>query len=147
MNVITTFAAKQKEKQVIYERKMLRELSLEIIKKQVEQTFSDFYKLGVVAISAIEDGCVDVAVESYLLGASYSRFGYFGEPLEKVKLRCITEEKYLINTLYDYVIYWGNVDDFSLMNESMYYTCEHFVSYWFNEGFYKGEKRYRMKLH
>ncbi|CAG9622180.1 YbaK family protein [Sutcliffiella rhizosphaerae] len=147
MNIVTTFKEKRREKQLKYERKMLREISLEILRTKVKDFFTPYLKNKRQHTSAIEEGCLDIAIESYLLGASYSRFGYFGEGVEKVKTRCLIEEKYLNDTLYDYFLYWGIQPENDLANESFYRTCEAFVDYWWREGFHKGEKRYRMRLH
>ncbi|QPA31093.1 YbaK family protein [Thermaerobacillus caldiproteolyticus] len=146
MNVITSFKEKKREKQITYERKMLRELSLEKLKKHVHECFDSFYRTYRVFPSVIEDGCVDIAIEAYLLGASYSRFGYYGEPMEMVRRRSEREEKYLIDTLFDFLCFWGNIDDV-FVGESLYYMCEHYISHWWIEGFEKGKKRRRLKLH
>ncbi|MDF0727542.1 YbaK family protein [Cytobacillus sp. S13-E01] len=146
MNVITTFKDKRREKQITYERKMLRELSLEVLKKGVNEQFGSLFRNGMFA-RAIEDGCVDIAIEAYLVGSKYGKFGYHGESLEQVKNRCYFEEKYLTDTLFDFLTYWGQIGDNDFVNESLYYTCEHYVDQWWVEGFYKSEKRYRLRLH
>lgn len=146
MNVITSFKEKKREKQILYERKMLRELSFEKLKMQVIEHFSPFYRTYRVFPSVIEEGCIDIAIEAYLLGANYSRFGYYGEPAESVKRRCVQEEKYLIDALFDFLCFWENFDD-RLANESLYLACEHYIAYWWMEGFEKGKKRRRLKLH
>jgi Protein of unknown function (DUF2521) len=146
MNVITSFKEKKQEKQILYERKMLRELSLEKLKTKVIEHFGPFYHMYRLFPSVIEEGCIDIAIEAYLLGANYSRFGYYGEPAESVRRRCAQEEKYLIGTLFDFLCFWGDIDD-GLASESLYYTCEHYIIYWWTEGFEKGKKRRRLKLH
>jgi hypothetical protein len=145
MNVITSFKEKKREKEVTYELKMLRELSLEQLRKRVHEYFGVFFRTHRIFPSSIEDGCIDIAIEAFLLGASYSRFGYHGEPMTTVKRRCIKEEKYLVDTLFDVLCFWGNIDD-GLINESLYYTCEYYVASWWAEGFEKGRKRWRLKL-
>lgn len=147
LTVLTTFKEKRREKQMKYERKMLREISLDILRTKVKDFFNPYLKHKRQPITAIEEGCLDVAIEAYLLGASYSKFGYHGENVEKVKTRCHVEEKYLIDTLYDYFLYWGAIGENDLVHESFYMTCEAFIDYWWREGFHKGEKRYRMRLH
>jgi hypothetical protein len=146
MNVITSFKEKKQEKQILYERKMLRELSFEKLKTKAIKHFSPFYPMYRAFPSVIEEGCIDIAIEAYLLGANYSRFGYYGEPAESVRRRCAQEEKYFIDTLFDFLCFWGNIDD-GLANESLYYACEHYVVYWWTEGFERGKKRRRLKLH
>ncbi|WP_152446358.1 YbaK family protein [Bacillus sp. THAF10] len=147
MNVVTTFKEKRLEKQMKYERKMLREISLEVLRNKVKEFFSPYLKNKRQQVSVIEEGSLDVAIEAYLLGASYSKFGYHGETVEKVKTRCHIEEKYLVDTLYNYFLYWGLIPENDLAHESFFMTCEAFTDYWWREGFQKGEKRYRMRLH
>jgi hypothetical protein len=146
-NVIETFKEKKREKQITYERKMLKELSYEALKRKMNEYFDPYFQSGYLFISSFQDGCIDIAIESFLLGARYSRFGYFGETFEMVKNRCQQEEKYLIDALYDYLLHWGQIGDNDFILESLYYTCDRYVSYWWAEGFHKGEKRYRLRLH
>lgn len=147
MAVITTFKEKRKEKQLKYERRMLRELSYEEIKKIVNEYFHHYFRVGLSFSSVIEEGCVDIAIETYLLGASYSKFGYYGESIEAVEARCYQQEKNYTDALYDFITYWGQIGEDAMVNESLYYACEHFVHRWWTEGFRKGEKRYKMRLH
>ncbi|UTW70800.1 DUF2521 family protein [Anaerobacillus sp. HL2] len=39
-------------------------------------------------INFAEDACVDFAIDAYLLGAEFSRFGYYGENELSVRRRC-----------------------------------------------------------
>ncbi|MCZ0755222.1 DUF2521 family protein [Anoxybacillus sp. J5B_2022] len=146
MNVITSFKEKKREKEMKYERKMLRDLSLEKLHKKANESFRLFYPDDRALPSVVEDGCMDMAIEAYLLGASYSRFGYYGEPMEKVKKRSAQQEKYLADALFEFLCFWGNHGDTSRA-EVLYDTCECYISYWWLEGFEKGKKRWRLKLH
>ncbi|ANB55718.1 hypothetical protein GFC29_2930 [Anoxybacillus sp. B7M1] len=145
MSVITSFKEKKREKEIKYERKMLRELSLEKLQKQASESFRPFFQGKSTFPSAVEDGCIDMAIEAYLLGASYSRFGYYGEPIELVKKRSQHEEKYLTDALFDFLCFWTDLNDIHI-GEPLYYTCEGYISSWWTEGFEKGKKRWRLKL-
>lgn len=147
MNVITTFTEKKREKQIKYEKSVLKEISIKALKEKVKQYFgSSRYASGLLIKSGIEEACYDVAIESYLLGAHFSRFGFYGETIEDVRKRCRNEEQHLVDTLYHFFLYWGNGEE-GAMSESLYYLCEQYVSSWWMEGFYKGEKRYKLRLH
>ncbi|QED45986.1 YbaK family protein [Cytobacillus dafuensis] len=147
MNVITTFNEKKREKQIKYERSVLREISIKTLKEKVQQLFgSSRFVAGLLMNNGIEEACYDVAIEAYLLGAHFSRFGFYGETIEAVKYRCRNEERHLIDTLYHFFLYWGSGEE-GVMNESLYYLCEEYVSYWWMEGFHKGERRHRLRLH
>jgi hypothetical protein len=145
LNVITSFNEKHRHKQIEFERKMLRELTFSKIETAAETYFDPFLNFVSGYKAALEEVCVDYAIEAYLLGGSYSRFGYYGEPIDYVRMRSKNAERALINDLYDYWCYWGPADEFVL--ESVYRASEAYISSWWEQGFYNGEKRYRMRLH
>ncbi|SEN73497.1 Protein of unknown function [Mesobacillus persicus] len=147
MNVVTTFNEKKREKQIKYERSLLRELSIQRLHASVKASFgSSRLATGLLMNSGIEEACYDVAIEAYLLGGRYSRFGYFGESLEMARERSYDEEKHLIDTLYNFFLFWGNGDE-GMAGESLYYLCERYVEGWWKEGFQKGEKKHKLKMH
>ncbi|MDQ0201760.1 YbaK family protein [Neobacillus ginsengisoli] len=147
MNVITTFKEKRREKQIKYERSVLRDLSINMLKERVKQYFgSTRIASSFVMNTGIEEACYDVALEAYLLGAKFSKFGYHGEDLEEVRSRCNKEENHLIDTLFNFLLYWGNGEE-GTMSESLYYLCEQYVHVWWREGFDKGQRRHKLRLH
>ncbi|MRX72500.1 DUF2521 family protein [Bacillus lacus] len=137
---------KRREKQLKYEKTMLKELSLKEIQGSIEHCFGEMTHCGSIQLSRIEEGCVDFAIESFLLGASYSRFGFFGETMETASLRCRREEKYLVDDLYEYLLYWGKAKEYPFIDESIFIACEFFITSWWKEGFFRGEKRYKLRL-
>lgn len=146
VNVITTFKVKQREKQIKYERSVLKDLSIKMLKERVKQYFgSSRIASSMILNTGIEEACYDVAMESYLLGAKFSKFGYYGENIEEVRKRSLYQEKHLIETLYNFFLYWGNEEEGAL-SESLYYMCEQYVHIWWREGFEKGERRHKLRL-
>jgi hypothetical protein len=147
VNVITTFKDKQREKQIKYERSVLKDLSINKLKERVKHYFgSSRIASSFIMNTGIEEACYDVALEAYLLGAKFSKFGYYGEGIEEVRERCYFEEKHLIDTLYNFFLYWGNGEE-GTASESLYYMCEQYVHVWWREGFEKGERRHKLRLH
>lgn len=147
VNIDTTFITRRREQQIRFERSVLRELSLSILKKSVQQFFGPFRTgVGVIFDQSIEEGCYDVALEVYLLGSRYSRIGYYGESFESVKSRTKIERDNFTNALAEFIAFWGNISDPVDMND-LKYRCEQFVNHWFKEGFTKGKLKYKMKLH
>ncbi|MDZ5474227.1 YbaK family protein [Bacillus sp. 31A1R] len=147
MNVITTFKEKKREKQFKYEKSVLRELSLKLLKERVKHFFgSSRLTSGLISDSGIEEACYDIAIEAYLLGAHFSRFSRYGESIEVVRNRCKKEEKHLIDTLYNFLLYWGKGSE-GVYSESLFYMCEQYVNSWWLEGFTKGERRRKLRLH
>jgi hypothetical protein len=118
-----------------------------MLKGRVQRFFgSTKFSQGLMLQSGIEEACYDVAIEAYLLGAKYSRFGHYGESMESIRKRCWTEEKHFADTLYNFLLYLGSLDE-GRYNESLYYLCEQYVGEWWIEGFKKGERRYKLRLH
>ncbi|WML50258.1 YbaK family protein [Neobacillus sp. PS3-34] len=147
MNVITTFKEKRQQKQMKYERSVLKDLSVTQLKERVQTYFGSFrLTSGLLMNAGIEEACYDVALEAYLLGANLSKFGYHGESPDDVKKRCYREEKHLIDTLYNFFLYWGSGDE-GVLSESLYYLCEQYVHVWWMEGYQKGQKRHKLRLH
>lgn len=149
MTLIETFTEKQREKQIKYERTVLRDLSIQMLKNSVKNHFgSSRIASSVLMKSGMEEACYDVAIEAYLLGARMSRFGYFGEQMLQVQARCVDERKHLTDTLYNFILYWGyGMMDEGIHSESLFYMCEQYVDTWWCEGFQKGERRYKLRLH
>ncbi len=146
MTVITTFKEKRREKQIKYERSVLRDLSINALKERVRQYFgSTRIASTLIMNTGIEEACYDVALEAFLLGAKFSKFGYYGEDVEKVRMRCFREEKHLVDTLYNFFLYWGGEE--GTMSESLYYICEQYIHVWWSEGFDKGRRRHKLRLH
>jgi hypothetical protein len=145
--VITTFKEKRREKQIKYERSVLRDLSIHTLKERVKQYFgSTPLASSFVMNTGIEEACYDVALEAFLLGAKFSKFGYYGENEDEVRKRCVPEEKHLIDTLYNFLLYWGDGLE-GTMSESLYYLCEQYIFVWWKEGFDKGQRRHKLRLH
>lgn len=144
MNVITTFEDRRRKKQWNFERKVLRKLSLTEIRGYIHQHFPSIFNQQKIGSSIAEDACIDFAIDSYLLGAEFSRFGYFGESELSVRKRCQEEYDEHVNHLYHQVSGWIADRD---QDDKIFHLCEGFILYWWEKGFNEGEKRYRMKLH
>jgi hypothetical protein len=145
MNVITTFREKQYKKRITFERKVLRELSLNGLKTEFNRLFFPFFQYSLLFQDEIQDTSIDIAIEAYLLGAEFSRFGYHGESIESIKQRSSEAEKRLSDTLFEYWQFWSYAPDQIL--DSLHMCCDAFVQRWWREGFEKGQRRYKMRLH
>ncbi|OCA80982.1 hypothetical protein A8F94_22860 [Bacillus sp. FJAT-27225] len=147
MNVITTLSQKRREKQIKYERSVLREINIEDLKKRTKDFFgSTRLTGGLFKNQGILEACYDVALESYLLGASFSKFAHTGEQVELTLERCESEETHLIDTLYNFLLYWGAGEE-GFYSEALYFQCEQYVRAWWIEGYEKGCRRYKLRLH
>ncbi|MCD8500858.1 MAG: YbaK family protein [Bacillaceae bacterium] len=144
MNLITTLDDRRRKKQWNFERKVLRKLSLSSIREYVHLQFSAIFDSHVIGKTFIEDCCIDFAIDAYLLGAEFSRFGYFGETELTVMTRCQEEYTDQIDHLYRQLS--NLVNKFENENH-LRELCDHFIRHWWTIGFKEGEKRYRMRLH
>lgn len=145
MATVMNFHEKYRHKQLDFERKALQELSIHKIEDQINDTFDDLFQPVAAYRQTISDMCLDYAIESFLLGASYGRFGYYGEPVEKAYSRSQARFKTLHDDFYDFWLFWYYTDD--MVNESIFMACEGYLYYWWKEGFESAVKRYRMRLH
>ncbi len=130
----TYFKDRKQQKQLLYERQVLGEISYEQIKKKAHQYFSHFFLLP-----TMEEYCVMLGIEAYLLGASYCKFYHMGETMEEIRKRCC--HKSLMEELYFLFIREGFVDC-----EPLYKSCTEYIDNWWSEGILRGERRLRLRL-
>ncbi|PGS52772.1 DUF2521 family protein [Bacillus sp. AFS041924] len=141
MNLITNFREKRREKQIKFEKSLLKELKIMQLKAQLKDSFSYFIDADSHQRKAREDYCLELVVETYLLGARYSRFGFFGEPIENVKRRSAKESEWLAYLFYSSV--FGRKDD---IQTEPFDRCKSFLNNWWLDGYVKGERRHRLRL-
>ena len=147
MTLITTFEDKRREKQLKYEKSVLKEISVKDLKEKVKRLFGSSRILsGLLARAGIEEACYDMAIEAYLLGAHYSHFGNSGESAVSVQDRCKEERVHFTDTLYHFFLYWAQNDE-GMYSESLYYNCEQYINSWWMEGFRNGQRRHKLRLH
>jgi Protein of unknown function (DUF2521) len=147
MSVVIGFEERQRERQVSFERKLLRGLAIAELRKGIWVFFDSGVVNGIRYSEFLEESCFDVAVEAYLLGGSYSKFGRYGESEDVARSRCRQEEIQLIDTLFYFVTNWGKIGDYDVYNDGLYLTCCTYVDRWWKEGFRAGEKFYKLRLH
>lgn len=141
MNLITNFREKRRVKQINFEKNLLRELKIMQLRSQLKESFSYFIDAEGQQRKAREDYCLELVVETYLLGARYSRFGYYGEPLENVKRRSEKESDWLTYLFYSSI--FGRKDDIQV---EPFNQCKSFLNNWWLDGYLKGERRHRLRL-
>ncbi|WP_461201283.1 DUF2521 family protein [Anoxybacillus sp. TBDG-1] len=133
MGVLTSFTIKKLEKQLAYERNVLRDLSY----RELCRLVRTYWQQYIIVSEVMETICIDVAIEAYLIGAHYSRFIHYGESKETVRRRCIDEYMQLIDELYDRMKEYG---------DDMYDACARYIDGWWKEGIEKGLRRQRLRL-
>ncbi|WP_129692085.1 DUF2521 family protein [Gottfriedia acidiceleris] len=141
MNLITNFREKRRAKQIKFEKSLLKELKIMQLKAQLKDSFSYCIDADINQRKAREDYCLELAVETYLLGARYSRFGFYGEPIENVKRRSAKESEWLAYLFYSSV--FGRKDD---IQTEPFDKCKSFLNSWWLDGYVKGERRHKLRL-
>ncbi|MGM9988987.1 MAG: DUF2521 family protein [Bacillaceae bacterium] len=143
--VITTFKERKRQKQLHYEKTLLRELSMDELHTEVNIFIKNNNKPNEEPIGILLDYCYEVVIEAYLTGAKYSRFGYLGESLQDVQIRSMQEELQLINTLYQFLYFSGGLED-EEESLTIYRNCKTLIQFWWRYGFEKGKRRYLLRL-
>jgi hypothetical protein len=145
MKLYTNFKEKRLAKQKRFEKQVLQELSLTELKDVFNNYFGPFLNLNRLKLQNIESYSLDYAIEAYLLGASISKFAYYGESLEYVKERTALKEKKYVDALYCIIGEKIPYDE-EIYFETLYRICNEYIRYWWNAGFDKGTRRYKLKL-
>ncbi|WP_254177639.1 DUF2521 family protein [Priestia megaterium] len=140
VNEVTYLKEKRYEKEMKYERKVLRELSFDLLQERLRRYFHPMFQWNMLGDEHVEEYCLDIAIESFLLGARVSKRGKGYEDFQKHSKQ---EESLLIDTLY------GAVSMFvtDLYQDGLYYLCQGYVQDWWKEGYRTAEKRRRLRLH
>lgn len=74
---------------------MLKELSLRQIIQSVKACLTPLFPFLQDERDVISEGCIDFAIEAYLLGGRFGVFGYYGESMQSVSARSAREEEEL----------------------------------------------------
>lgn len=138
---------KRMDKQIKFERNLLKELTLNMVQEDVETSFSRLFHSKQLFETAIRDEAVEQAMEAYLLGAESSRFTLLGEKVEDIFSRSLPQIDYLHNELLDYLRYWYKATEIKpwpyLYVER---TSRKFFERWWKEGLIRGDRRRKLRL-
>ncbi|GGH85277.1 hypothetical protein JOD43_003277 [Pullulanibacillus pueri] len=145
MGTVMSFHEKYRYKQLDLERKALKDLSLPEVEAIIKDYFEPFLQKVHLYRQTISDMCLDYAIEASLLGASFGRFGYYGEDILNIYARSEKQLKVLTDDLFDFWMFWYSPDD--VMIQSLYTACQGFLYYWWKDGLENAIRRYRLKLH
>lgn len=144
MGVVMDFKEKLRHKQLDSERRALQDLSFSKIEQAVQDYFDRYLVLVPAAAKTGKEMCAEYALESFLLGSSMGRFGFYGEEKIEAFKRSKIEFYALYDDFYDFWLFWG-ADQQSL--DDLQDTCRKYLFNWWSEGFDASLKRWRLKLH
>ncbi|WP_157843073.1 DUF2521 family protein [Bacillus sp. FJAT-44742] len=143
-NTIVSLNERRRKKEWDFEKKILRTLSIKDIQSISETFFIPVFPNFHFQYSFMEDACVDLAIDSFLLGAKYSRLGVRGEDDISIKERANREVKFLVKELYNFMYGW--VHDPQAKEEKMFEAVDGFVVHWWEKGFETGKTRLLLRL-
>lgn len=144
MGIVMDFREKQRHKQLDSERRALQDLSFTKIEESVHSYFDQYLALVPAAGATGKEMCAEYALESFLLGSSMGRFGFYGEEMGKAFERSKIEFYALLDDFFDFWLFWGS-DQESL--SELPDVCRKYLYSWWTEGFNASLKRWRLKLH
>ncbi|BBN97524.1 DUF2521 family protein [Sporolactobacillus terrae] len=144
MGVVMDFREKLRHKQVVSERRALQDLSFSKIEEAVQRYFEKYLVQIPAAGAAGKEMCAEYALESFLLGSSMGRFGFYGEEKIDVFKRCKVEFYGLFDDFYDFWLFWGT--DQPLLDD-LQDASRNYLFHWWSEGYDASLKRWRLKLH
>ncbi|RYL89413.1 DUF2521 family protein [Sporolactobacillus sp. Y61] len=144
MAVVMDFQKKKRDKQIHSERRALQDLSFEKIQSAIHHTFDRYLSALPTGSSMAMEMCAEYALESFLLGSSMGRFGFYGEREEVVFERSQPKFDMLHEDFFDFWRFWST-DPEELRGIDQ--ACRTFLHGWWLDGFDLSVKRLRMKLH
>ncbi|QST00224.1 DUF2521 family protein [Pontibacillus sp. ALD_SL1] len=134
-------------KQLAFERNLLRELTFTEVQNDVSKRFQRFFHSFQVYESAIKEEAVEQAMEAYLLGAEASQFILMGERIEEIQKRYEAELGTIALDFFDYLEYWqqaSGINGWFVVKAEK--SCEDFIDTWWKIGIERGERRRRLRL-
>lgn len=145
INVVTDLSERRRKKQWDFERSMLRALSIEAMRKDINERF---FKSGIEESAGkmyVQDFCIDIGIDAYLLGSEFGKFGYDGETAEEAQARCNEGLNTYIEQTASQFFSWFTLTDAE--QEQNWLDSKEFILNWWKLGFKEGEKKYRLRLH
>ncbi|TDQ34746.1 uncharacterized protein DUF2521 [Aureibacillus halotolerans] len=129
------------EKELFFERQVLQTLCLTDIEQSTRALFASFTTSEQLFEHTLVPFCTDVALESYLYGARFSRLHRVMSDRD-IKRAWIKVENEVVAELLDFLLYWCA----PASEESLVYSCEHYIDRWWSEGYLNGMRRWRLRL-
>lgn len=92
MAEVLSFMDVKRQKDFELEKNLLKELSLRQIIQSVKDCLEPLFPFLHDERDIITEGCIDFAIEAYLLGGRFGIFGYYGESMQ-VSVPALQEKK------------------------------------------------------
>ncbi|ASB63684.1 uncharacterized protein S101413_00186 [Bacillus velezensis] len=120
MAEVLSFSDVKRQKDYELEKSLLKELSLTQIIQSVKACLTPLFPFLQDENGILSEGCIDFAIEAYLLGGRFGVFGYYGESLQRANARSAEEEEELTADFFEYLCNWTHEQYSSVEQKEVY---------------------------
>ncbi|MCL6428247.1 MULTISPECIES: YbaK family protein [Bacillus] len=146
MAEVLSFMDVKRQKDFELEKNLLKELSLRQIIQSVKDCLEPLFPFLHDERDIITEGCIDFAIEAYLLGGRFGIFGYYGESMKSISARSAREEEELRMEFFDYLYNWIHEQYSTLDKNTVYEAARKFIKDWWTAGFVQREKQCKLRM-
>ncbi|PJH91297.1 YbaK family protein [Bacillus sp. SN1] len=146
MAEVLSFMDVKRQKDFELEKNLLKELSLRQIIQSVKDCLEPLFPFLHDERDIISEGCIDFAIEAYLLGGRFGIFGYYGESMQSISARSAREEEELRLEFFDYLYNWIHEQYATFDKNTVYEVACKFIKDWWTEGFVQREKQCKLRM-
>ncbi|MBL3649959.1 YbaK family protein [Bacillus sp. RHFS10] len=146
MAEVLSFMDVKRQKDYELEKNLLKELSLRQIILSVKDCLEPLFPFLDDERDIISEGCIDFAIEAYLLGGRFGIFGYYGESMQSISARSASEEEELRMEFFDYLYNWIHEQYATFDKNKVYEAARKFIKDWWTEGFVQREKQCKLRM-
>lgn len=146
MAEVLSFMDVKRQKDFELEKNLLKELSLRQIIQSVKDCLEPLFPFFHDERDIITEGCIDFAIEAYLLGGRFGIFGYYGESMQSISARSAREEEELRMEFFDYLYNWTHEQYATFDKNTVYEASRQFIKDWWTEGFVQREKQCKLRM-
>ncbi|MGR2781047.1 YbaK family protein [Bacillus subtilis] len=146
MAEVLSFMDVKRQKDFELEKNLLKELSLRQIIQSVKDCLEPLFPFLHDERDIITEGCIDFAIEAYLLGGRLGIFGYYGESMQSISARSAREEEELRMEFFDYLYNWIHEQYSTFDKNTVYEAARKFIKDWWTAGFVQREKQCKLRM-
>lgn len=147
MAELFSFYQLKTKREITLEKKLLRTLSLQRVTAASEKFTKRLFPFADDPAGIMSDGCIDFAIEAFLVGGRYGESSKHGESFDDIKKRSSQEDDELIEELAGCLQSWGSMFRMEQKTSFLYPFAKDFLSMWWQEGFRESEKRHKLRLY
>ncbi|XYJ22910.1 DUF2521 family protein [Bacillus velezensis] len=146
MAEVLSFSDVKRQKDFELEKSLLKELSLTQIIQSVKACLTPLFPFLQDENGILSEGCIDFAIEAYLLGGRFGVFGYYGESLQRANARSAEEEEELTADFLN-IFAIGRMSNIPPLNKKKSLKRPaRFINSWWTEGFLQREKQCKLRM-